>query len=234
MNKPKKPQRIVFDLDDTIYSYNEPNEFANRKLYEFISSETSIDIREINQAFDSSRKIVKNRLGQTGSSHSRLLYLNEMMRVLHINPRPSFLLRAEQIFWSSYFQKMELREGLSEFIESARHSKIQLVLVSDLTLQTQLKKLIALNLDSAFDVIYVSEELGGDKETGCPAEILVSSLEHKNCTWFVGDRFSDFLLKSNSNYFFNFGNDDSSRGENIFHNPDYLTMKKWLGVQFVE
>jgi putative hydrolase of the HAD superfamily len=233
MKIPKKPERIVFDLDDTIYSYKEPNDFANRKLLEFISNQTSIEIKELSEAFESSRRIVKNRLGKTGASHSRLVYLNEMLRVLQINPRPSFLLRAEQVYWSNYFQKMELREGFLEFIEAARHTKVHLVLVSDLTLQIQLKKLIALNLDSAFDCIYVSEEIGGDKETGYPGELLTSSLEHKNCTWFIGDRISDFIVKEHGNYFFNFGDDKSLRGDNVFQNPDYFKLKKWLESLFL-
>ena len=228
MNIPKLPDCIVFDLDETMYEYKDANDFANRKLIEFLSTETSVDTKELIQAFDSSRKNVKKRLGNTGASHSRLLYLNEMMRELQINPRPSFLLRAEQVFWSSYFQKMQLRKGLSEFIETARHNKIQLILVSDLTLQIQLKKLVALNLDSSFDLIFVSEELGGDKETGRPGEILLPMLDNKDCVWFVGDRTTDFIIHTAYNYFFNFGADFSEHGENIIQNPDYSKMKKWL------
>lgn len=228
MNIPSKPEAIVFDLDDTIYSYSEPNEYANGKLLKFLVQETSMQTSEISKAYEQGRETVKRRLGETGSSHARLLYLNEMLRVLQVNPKPSFLLRAEQVYWSSYYQKMEIREGFQEVIEEARLQKIQLFLVSDLTLQTQLKKLIALNLDSTFDYIFTSEELGGDKVTGLPYSEILPLLEKMNCIWFVGDSETDFIVNHPNNYFFKFGNNARLEQKNIFQNANFLKMKKIL------
>lgn len=223
-----RPDLIVFDLDNTIYSYAEPNDYATEQLFKFLSQEISTEIPVLRAAFSTARLTVKQRLGDTGSSHSRLLYLNEMFRIMALNPRPSFLLRAEQVFWSSYMQKMTPKSGIEEFIATARHLKITLALVSDLTLQIQLKKILALSLDNAFDYIYVSEELGGDKKTGIPLRELKNLFQNNNGIWFIGDSHFDFLDIQDGNEFFVTGNAPLtvSKKGNTF--TDYFELEKIL------
>lgn len=223
-----RPELIVFDLDDTIYSYEEPNDYAAEQLFKFLSHEISTDIPALRTAFSKARLTVKQRLGDTGSSHSRLLYLNEMFRIMRLNPRPSFLLRAEQVFWSSYMQKMTPKFGIEEFIATARHMKISLALVSDLTLQIQLKKLLVLGLDNAFDYMYVSEELGGDKKTGIPLRELNDLFQNNEGIWFIGDSPFDFLDTQAGNEFFISGNAPMSPSKKGRTFTDYPELEKIL------
>ncbi len=224
----KRPELIVFDLDDTLYDYSDSNKYAEGQLFMFLSQEISIETKVIMTSFAAARATVKRRLGETGSSHSRLLYLNEMFRVLELNPRPSFLLRAEQIFWSSYMAKMKQKTGLEDFISSARHLKIPLILLSDLTLNIQLKKLLSLGMDNTFDQIYVSEELGGDKKTGFPLRELQEIFQSKTCIWFVGDEPHDFILDQTGNEFFTFGKIDDIFNGNKHPISDFIELEKIL------
>ena len=224
----KRPELIIFDLDGTLYDYSKSNNYAEDQLFTFLSLETSIELKDIKRSFSTARATVKRRLGETGSSHSRLLYLNEMFRVLGLNPRPSFLLRAEQIFWSSYMQEMKQFAGLEDFISSARHLKIPLILVSDLTLHVQLKKLLSLGMDNTFDQIYVSEELGGDKNTGVPLRELQEVFQNKTYVWFVGDQPHDFLLENALNKFFTFGNPATTNIGNTQSISNFFELEKIL------
>jgi putative hydrolase of the HAD superfamily len=226
--KIRRPELIVFDLDDTLYEYSDSNNYAEDQLFAFLSQEISIETKAIIASFATARATVKRRLGETGSSHSRLLYLNELFRVLELNPRPSFLLRAEQIFWSSYMEKMKQKTGLEDFISSARHMKIPLVLLSDLTLNIQLKKLLSLGMDNTFDQIYVSEELGGDKKTGFPLRELQEILQSKTCIWFVGDQPHDFILDRAGNEFFTFGKIDATFNGNKHPISNFIELEKIL------
>ena len=226
--KHKLPEAIVFDFDDTIYEYGAANRYAEAELLRFIRIETSLDAEQISNAYKEARIEVKKKLGDTGSSHSRILYINEMFRILHLNPRPSFLLKAEQIFWSKYMQQMKLRPGFQEFLATVRHLKIKLILVSDLTLQVQLKKLLALGLDSAFDEIYVSEELGGDKVTGIPIKHLKHRFAVYKSIWFIGDKPHDFLEVSLENTFFIFGNDFSDVRESTQKISSFQELNKMI------
>ena len=77
MPKLPHPSLIIFDLDNTLYDYVRPNTFATATLIEKISFQTSLNTIEVKSALDASRLNVKQRLGQTASSHNRLLYISE-------------------------------------------------------------------------------------------------------------------------------------------------------------
>jgi FMN phosphatase YigB (HAD superfamily) len=215
------PNQIVFDLDHTLYDHQLPNKIAMEKLVEHLSNETSFPKDKIEIAYNAARISVKNSLGDTGSSHSRILYLNQMIRELGIKPKPSFVLLAEQIYWSNYLSQIDVRKGLSSFIQLARLHQIPIFLISDLTLQTQLRKLLRLKLDDAFDFIFTSEEIGGDKKTGKPAKLLDSLIKEVDVTWFFGDVESDFLIKNGVNTFFHMDSKSLRLEKNTISITDY-------------
>jgi FMN phosphatase YigB (HAD superfamily) len=144
-----------------------------------------------------------------------------MIRELGIKPKPSFVLLAEQIYWSNYLSQIDVRKGLSSFIQLARLHQIPIFLISDLTLQTQLRKLLRLKLDDAFDFIFTSEEIGGDKKTGKPAKLLDSLIKEVDVTWFFGDVESDFLIKNGVNTFFHMDSKSLRLEKNTISITDY-------------
>ena len=188
MLKLPRPSIIVFDLDNTLYDYDQPNTFATQALIEKISSQTLIETSEVENALEASRLNVKRRLGETASSHSRLLYIVEVYRLLNLFPNAEHFLNLEELFWGSYLSQMQLFPGVNDFIQLLKKQDIPLALVTDLTSNIQYRKLIKLGLDSCFDFILTSEETGGDKSTGLPFELLskICSTPLAN-TWFIGD-----------------------------------------------
>lgn len=189
---PIKPELVVFDLDGTLYDYESANREATSYLANVICSTTNFNNRQVARAIEKARSNVKSRLGDTGASHSRILYINEALRILDINPRASWVLSLEQSFWNKFFEHMSPLEGVQELIVLLRSANIEIALLTDLTLQVQLRKLIRLNLDSEFDSIFSSEELGGDKKTGIPFEIIRSIYSTKKHIWYVGDGENDY------------------------------------------
>lgn len=188
MSKLPHPSLIVFDLDNTLYDYVRPNTFATQTLVEKISFQTSIKPLEVKSALDASRLNVKQRLGQTASSHNRLLYISEVYRLLNLIPDVEQFLNLEELFWDAYLSQMELFTGANEFIQLLKKLDIPLAMVTDLTSNIQYQKLLKLGLSSCFDFILTSEEAGGDKSSGHPFDLL-----SKICAapllsaWFIGD-----------------------------------------------
>jgi FMN phosphatase YigB (HAD superfamily) len=88
-------------------------------------------------------------------------------------------------------------------------------------LQTQLRKLLRLKLDDAFDFIFTSEEIGGDKKTGKPAKLLDSLIKEVDVTWFFGDVESDFLIKNGVNTFFHMDSKSLRLEKNTISITDY-------------
>jgi putative hydrolase of the HAD superfamily len=182
------PSLVVFDLDNTLYDYVQPNTFATQTLIEKISFQTSINTLEVKSALDASRLNVKQRLGQTASSHNRLLYISEVYRLLNLRPDAEQVLNLETLFWDSYLSQMELFTGVIEFIQLLEKQDISIALVTDLTSNIQYRKLVKLGLSSRFDFILTSEEAGGDKSSGFPFDLLSKICAVPlSSAWFIGD-----------------------------------------------
>lgn len=228
MLKLPRPSLIVFDLDNTLYDYEQPNTFATQTLIEKISSQASLESSAVKSALEASRLNVKRRLGETASSHSRLLYIAEAYRLLNLRPVAEQFLKLEAFFWDAYLSQMQLFPGVNEFIQLLKKQDIPLALVTDLTSNIQYKKLIKLELGSCFDFILTSEEAGGDKSSGIPFEMLSTTIKvDLNNAWFIGDSKNDHPVnKKNRGHFFRKVKSSSNRHgimNNEFHDYSELS-----------
>lgn len=163
----KRPELAIFDLDNTLYDYEIANASGQAALNIFLSQHLGRTETEISYLLEESRQRVKGRLGSTASSHSRLLYIRELLVRLNIHTNAAFALECEQVFWREYLQKTQLFPGVEELFSVLRLAKTRLVLLTDLSSQIQLRKLAWLGLDKTFEVIVTSEEAGGDKKLDC-------------------------------------------------------------------
>lgn len=196
------PDLVIFDLDNTLYDFETANLSGESALIHFLIENLNISYKEIAISLAYSRVKVKETLGTTASSHSRLIYIREFINSNYFNVHATFALECEQVFWRAYFEKMVLFEGVEELITYLRLSSAKLVLVTDLSSQIQLKKLAWLGLEKMFEIIITSEEAGGDKKTGKPEAMLrrfITPVEGK--IWSIGDKDWDHLFASESIFF---------------------------------
>jgi len=193
MNSLKVPSIVIFDLDDTLYDYEESNEIATKALIQGIAAYACLNENAVANALYSSRAIVKQRLGQTASSHSRLLYISETFRQLRLRPDTDEFVKLEEVYWETFLSKINLFPGVEKLLESLMELHIPLALVTDLTSQIQYRKISRLKLNGFFDYILTSEESGGDKPSGRSFEILQKDLIGiLRPVWFFGDSNFDF------------------------------------------
>ena len=196
------PELVIFDLDNTLYDYESANSAGENALINFLHENLKISNAEIKNQLIHSRKNVKDALGNTASSHSRLMYIREFLNSNDLNVHATFALECEQVFWRSYMERMVLFEGVEELVNYLRLSRSKLVLVTDLSTQIQIRKLAWLGLEKTFELIITSEEAGGDKETGKPEAMLrrfVTPIVGK--TWAIGDKDWDHLFSADSTFF---------------------------------
>jgi FMN phosphatase YigB (HAD superfamily) len=196
------PELVIFDLDNTLYDYESANSAGENALINFLHENLQISNAEIKNQLIHSRKNVKGALGNTASSHSRLMYIREFLNSNDLNVHATFALECEQVFWRSYMERMVLFEGVEELVNYLRLSRSKLVLVTDLSTQIQIRKLAFLGLEKTFELIITSEEAGGDKKTGKPEAMLrrfVTPVVGK--TWAIGDKDWDHLYSTDSTFF---------------------------------
>jgi putative hydrolase of the HAD superfamily len=193
-----KPDIVVFDLDHTLYDYDEAHrtatEVANRKA----CAALGISAGEFEQAFLTARQTVKRRLGHTASSHSRLLYFQSAIEQLGLKSRISLALELEQTYWRSLMLAAKLRPGALDFIMDVRALGATTAILSDLTAQIQFRKLVFFGLEGLFDFVVTSEEAGSDKEGLRPFALLKEKIAPRpDCTtWMVGDAACDLLARA--------------------------------------
>lgn len=152
----------IFDLDGTLYPY----EFHHNKalgivLNEFAISE-GISTIETESLYDEAKEVVKGRLGNTALSHSRKLYFLEML-IASTGYNVEKALTYENIYWSNFISTIEIFSGVIRFLESLKKCEKKVIILSDMTLDIQLKKLDKLGIKSYFNYIVTSDIIGSEK-----------------------------------------------------------------------
>ena len=151
-------------------------------------SSFSISPEEFDNAFNEARNHVKNRLQNTASSHSRLLYLQRMLEIMELGSQVLLALDFEQTYWRTFLSNAILFDGVKELLDDIRLLGIPTAIVTDLTAQIQFRKVVYFGLDHYFDYIVTSEEAGFDKPHKAPFNIALEKMQVKgNRIWMIGD-----------------------------------------------
>jgi FMN phosphatase YigB (HAD superfamily) len=185
----RRPDLVVVDLDGTLYEYEVCHVAGMESLYEFIKPQLGLSRTEFQSSIDQSRARVKTRLGSTASSHSRLIYLEQFMIDYKLGFRPKLLLQGAQIYWSTFLSRMIIRPGVEEFLLTCRQLGIRVAVVTDLTSEIQLRKIVRLGLETYVDYFLTSEFVGSDKETMAGFELLKGLQDNlgNSFSWYIGD-----------------------------------------------
>jgi len=199
MNNPNnlkvRPAAVLFDLDNTLYPYQTAHEAAMRSIVEKAATKLGIEPDDFNNVFTRAREDIKDQLGNTASSHSRLLYFQRTLEYLGLRSQVVLSLEFEQTYWRNFLSAIKLREGVTEFLDLLARLSIPKVIVTDLTSQIQFRKLVFLNLDQRFEYVVTSEESGADKPdvAGFKSARGKLSLESEP-VWMIGDNYLGDLI----------------------------------------
>jgi len=183
-----KPKAVIFDTDNTLYSYSPAHKFAiNAVVYKAVEI-LKVDKKTFIGAYNCSRDEIKKQLGSTASSHSRLLYFQRTIENLGFNTRIFLALDLEQTYWREFLTVTRLFPGVKEFLFQLRSAGIKTANITDLTAQIQFRKMVYFGLDECFDYVVTSEEVGCDKPS---KESFNMALKKINLSpqevWMVGD-----------------------------------------------
>lgn len=171
---------ILWDLDNTIYSYEPVHNYCMDLCKEYAKVNYNIDYDDFETHYTAARKIVHEHLFGQGSSHSRLLYFQKVHELLFGYTNAEFTLKMESCYWDNFLDKMEWIPEIKIFIESARKQKLKMCIVTDLTAQIQLHKWNKLNLGKYMDFLVSSEEAGMEKPERGIFELALSKLNLKS------------------------------------------------------
>lgn len=153
---------VIFDLDDTLYGYGELDREARGRVREYTCGELGIAERVYDEAYAYGRGETKRQLGDVAASHNRLLYCQKTLEYLGVNPMP-LALRMYEIYWGTFLEKMQLFDGVREFMDCMHAHGITMMICTDLTAHIQHRKIEALGIADDIKYLVTSEEAGREK-----------------------------------------------------------------------
>jgi len=182
------PDAVLFDADNTLYSYDPAHETAMQAVREKVTQTFAINFKQFDEAFGRAQEEIKGRLGPTASSHSRLLYFQRMLEIVGLGSQVLLALDFEQTYWRTFLGNAVLFDKVKEFLDDLRLARIPIAVVTNLTAQIQFRQTVYFELDKYFDYIVTSEESGFDKPHPAPFAIAVKKMQPKgNRIWMIGD-----------------------------------------------
>ncbi len=190
-------QGVLLDLDDTLYSYDRCHDYALLKVHAYIKGHLNLDYDRFLNEYSKARTRVNTELKGQGSSHSRLLYFQKLLE--SVTGKTNFYLSIsfEEVYWSSFFEKMELLTDARIFLEKCKNKRIPICIVTDLTAKIQMKKIVKLGTADCIDFLVSSEEAGVEKPHPYIFKLAVEKLGiDSNKLIMIGDNINRDILGS--------------------------------------
>lgn len=150
---------IIFDLDDTIYSYTNSHDKSIQTVFEYL--QVKYNITNIHTIYETIKTSLKYELDTTASSHNKSIYFKQLLEHYHIDL--SILQTIQNLYWTTFLEHIETFEGVREFISWNKSIGIKIGILSDYETEYQIQKVDKLDLLSYIDVIVTSEEVGIEK-----------------------------------------------------------------------
>lgn len=180
---------VIFDLDGTLYDYDALDKEAFKRVQELVLERLGVSEAQSEEAFRRARIATKKNLGETATSHSRMLYFQKTLEYLDI--RPLYLaLDMYEIYWGVFLNKMTLYPGVDKLMDALHDKYVRVAVCTDLLAHIQHRKLRALKLTDDVDCLVTSEEAGAEKPSPKIFEMCLEKLRlYPKEVYFVGDSF---------------------------------------------
>lgn len=155
---------VLLDLDDTLYEYEPCHKVAIDaciKELEYIFPD--FQLITFWEYYKEARRTINENLYGLASSHSRLLYFQLAFEKMKGQTDFELTLRFEKVYWNTFLLHMKLKLDAVEFLNNALAKGIEICIVTDLTAQIQIRKILKLGLDKYTKYLVTSEECGIEK-----------------------------------------------------------------------
>ena len=153
---------VVFDIDNTLYSYDDAHAVAWEALCAYAKEQLDMDGETFLRCHKAAQTIVKERLGaDCAALHNRQLryqvLLEENQKPLH------HAIAMNDLYWRTLIGAARPEPGIPDCLKALKEAGYILGIGTDMTVDYQLKKLVALELLPLFDFIVSSEEVNAEK-----------------------------------------------------------------------
>lgn len=177
---------VLFDIDNTLYSYDDAHRAAYASLCRYAEERLGLDEETFTRLHSEANQEMKARLGASSAIHNRLIRYQRILegQGLPISHAPVM----ERLYWTTLVAHAVKTPGTEKCLALLKMAGLRLGIATDMTADWQYVKLERLGILNAFDFMVSSEEAGAEKPS--PA-FFACCLEKARCApaecAFVGD-----------------------------------------------
>ncbi len=154
-------QTIIFDVDDTLYSYTKSNKIAFDALHKFAEKEFGWDAQKFDSLHDTMMHSLIDYMGRTGACHNRFIRFQNILEAENLPIK--YALTLGSLYWNTLIQASEPYENEVETFAELKKRGLRIGIGTNMTTRVQLLKLEHLGLLDYVDFFVSSEETSSDK-----------------------------------------------------------------------
>lgn len=173
----KNIKGVLIDLDNTLYAYEPAHQKAITACFEkYVEHVSSFETFTTRYRFH--RTEVTKKLSPQGACRSRLLAFQALCEELNLTPSYYHALILANCYWDTFIEHMTIFPEAKAFLKKCKENQIPVCVVTDMLAETQIKKIMKLELEPYITYLVSSEEAGTEKPH---ASIFNLALKKLNC-----------------------------------------------------
>lgn len=154
-------EAVIFDLDDTLYSFRTAHAAAMAQVSGY--AQETLGIPRADFLAEDPRQIglLRQQLGEQAAIHSRLLRYQRMLEMWKLPL--AHAVEMERLYWHTLLDAMVPEPGMEECLAALHQAGFRVGIGTNMTAYWQMEKLIRLDVLKSVDFVVTSEEAGADK-----------------------------------------------------------------------
>ena len=157
----KNYDAVIFDLDNTLYSYDRAHAAAFAAVKALARRELSLPPARFDELHTRANEVLAQRCGGGSAIHNRLIRYQILLELLD---RPIALApELARCYWSTFLKALEPTPGVREALIRLKEAGLRIGVGTNMTADLQFEKLRLLDLAQVVDFLVTSEEAGAEK-----------------------------------------------------------------------
>ncbi len=178
---------VIFDVDNTLYSYTKAHEAAFDALAAYADRELGMSRPLFEELHQRTEHELRTYMGEVAALHNRCIRYQIMLENQGL-PLYPHVLNMNGIYWDALLAAAVPSAGVTDAIRILKEKGLRIGIGTDMTARNQFKKLEVLGLLLYVDFLVSSEEAGAEKPE---ASFFARCVEKSGCRaeecLFVGD-----------------------------------------------
>lgn len=153
---------VIFDVDNTLYSYTDAHEAAFEALSAYVDKKLGLSRDVFESLHKKTEEILREYMGNVAALHNRCIRYQVMLESQGLPLHPH-VLEMDDLYWDTLLKAAVPSAGAPEVFRRLKRQGIRIGIGTDMTARMQFKKLAVLGLLSHIDFLVSSEEAGAEK-----------------------------------------------------------------------